>query len=45
MIELDNVTKIYHMGKVEVPALKGVSLEEYAKSHVELATALETWKA
>jgi len=26
MIELDNVTKIYHMGKVEVPALKGVSL-------------------
>ncbi|HTY75669.1 MAG TPA: type III ribulose-bisphosphate carboxylase [Candidatus Nanoarchaeia archaeon] len=26
-------------------ALKGVSLEEYAKSHVELATALEKWKA
>jgi ribulose-bisphosphate carboxylase large chain len=26
-------------------ALKQVSLEEYAKSHVELAAALETWKA
>ena len=26
MIELDNVTKIYHMGKVEVSALKGVTL-------------------
>ena len=26
-------------------ALKGISLEEYAKSHVELAAALETWKA
>ncbi len=26
MIELDNVTKIYRMGKVEVPALRGVTL-------------------
>ncbi len=26
MIELENVTKIYHMGKVEVPALRGVNL-------------------
>jgi len=26
MIELENVTKIYRMGKVEVPALQGVSL-------------------
>ena len=26
MIELENVTKIYRMGKVEVPALRGVSL-------------------
>jgi putative ABC transport system ATP-binding protein len=26
MIELENVTKIYHMGKVEVPALMGVTL-------------------
>jgi len=26
MIELENITKIYHMGKVEVPALRGVSL-------------------
>jgi len=26
MIELDNVTKIYRMGKVEVPALAGISL-------------------
>jgi ribulose-bisphosphate carboxylase large chain len=25
-------------------AIKGISLEEYAKSHSELATALETWK-
>jgi putative ABC transport system ATP-binding protein len=26
MIELNNISKIYHMGKVEVPALKGVTL-------------------
>jgi len=26
MIELDNVTKVYHMGKVEVLALRGVTL-------------------
>jgi len=26
MIELENITKIYHMGKVEVPALGGVTL-------------------
>ncbi len=26
MIELDNITKIYRMGKVEVPALRGVTL-------------------
>ena len=26
-------------------AVKGISLEEYAKSHSELATALETWRA
>jgi putative ABC transport system ATP-binding protein len=27
MIELENITKIYHMGNVEVPALRGVSLK------------------
>ncbi|MFC1904017.1 ABC transporter ATP-binding protein [Chloroflexota bacterium] len=27
MIELDNITKIYRMGKVEVPALRGVTLD------------------
>ncbi len=27
MIELDNITKIYHMGNVEVPALRGVNLK------------------
>jgi len=27
MIELDNITKIYHMGDVEVPALRGVTLD------------------
>ena len=26
MIELDNITKIYRMGKVEVPALRGITL-------------------
>ena len=26
MIELENITKIYHMGKVEVPALRGITL-------------------
>ena len=27
MIELDNITKVYHMGRVEVPALRGISLD------------------
>ena len=27
MIELENITKIYRMGKVEVPALQGVTLK------------------
>ncbi len=26
MIELENITKVYHMGKVEVHALNGISL-------------------
>jgi len=26
MIELENVTKVYQMGKVEVPALQGITL-------------------
>lgn len=26
MIELENITKIYHMGNVEVPALRGITL-------------------
>ena len=26
MIELENITKIYHMGKVEIPALRGITL-------------------
>ena len=26
MIELENITKVYHMGKVEVPALRGIDL-------------------
>ncbi len=26
MIELENITKVYHMGKVEVPALRGITL-------------------
>jgi putative ABC transport system ATP-binding protein len=26
MIKLENITKIYHMGKVEVPALRGIDL-------------------
>jgi putative ABC transport system ATP-binding protein len=26
MIELENITKVYHMGEVEVPALRGVTL-------------------
>jgi putative ABC transport system ATP-binding protein len=27
MIELDTITKIYRMGKVDVPALRGVTLK------------------
>ncbi len=27
MIELENITKIYHMGKVEVPAVRGIDLK------------------
>ncbi len=26
MIELENVTKVYQMGKVQVPALQGITL-------------------
>jgi putative ABC transport system ATP-binding protein len=26
MIELENITKVYHMGEVEVPALRGITL-------------------
>jgi len=26
MIELENITKIYRMGKLEVPALRGINL-------------------
>jgi putative ABC transport system ATP-binding protein len=26
MIELDNITKVYQMGKVDVPALRGITL-------------------
>ena len=27
MIELENITRVYRMGKVEVPALRGITLE------------------
>jgi len=36
MIELDNITKIYRMGKVEVPALRGVTLSIKEREMVAL---------
>ena len=36
MIELENITKVYRMGKVEVPALRGVTLNVEPKEMVAI---------
>jgi putative ABC transport system ATP-binding protein len=45
MIELENITKIYQMGKVEVPALKGVTLSVQQGEMVALIGASGSGKS
>jgi putative ABC transport system ATP-binding protein len=45
MIELEGITKIYHMGKVEVPALKGVNLGVQTGEMVALVGASGSGKS
>ncbi len=45
MIELDNITKIYRMGKVEVPALRGITLNIQSGEMVALIGASGSGKS
>jgi putative ABC transport system ATP-binding protein len=45
MIKLENITKIYHMGEVEVPALRGVTLDVQQGEMVALIGASGSGKS
>jgi len=45
MIKLENITKIYHMGRVEVPALRGVTLNVRGGEMVALIGASGSGKS
>ena len=45
MIELENITKIYRMGKVEVPALRGITLNIEQKEMVAIIGASGSGKS
>jgi putative ABC transport system ATP-binding protein len=45
MIEMENITKIYHLGEVEVPVLKGINLDIATGDYVSIMGASGSGKS